>query len=376
MTDTFRRVTLPAVTGLGLCLAFLPAGQAQAQAPTRVPCNDIAALKTAIADANTGGGSIVLAPRCVYTLTAADNVGDGLPEITGKVRISGDGTTIDRNSTAAFRIFHVTQTGSLSLNSITVRNGATSTEGGAHGGGVFNDRGKLALTDSTVRNNLASTGGGIWNQLGTLTLKNTTVAGNRAGFGGAVATNGTMTMEGGALRDNTGGIWGGGLANAGGTKLNHVSIDGNDSGEYGGGIVTLAINNQTGPLRMNQTKIRNNIARADGGGIRTGANEPTTLYRSTVSHNTSNGGPTTGGGIQNNGLLLGLHIGTTGSPQHKETKGGGKSDSTKQTPFEVNLVRSAVFKNHPTNCAPPGSVPRCDAAASRPGKNASKPGRS
>jgi hypothetical protein len=35
----------------------------------------------------------------------------------------------------------------------------------------------------------------------------------------------------------------------------------------------------------------------------------------------------------------------------------------------VNLIRSAVFKNFPTNCAPPGSVPRCDAVGSAPGKN-------
>ncbi|HEV7625131.1 MAG TPA: hypothetical protein VGO89_01385, partial [Streptomyces sp.] len=115
MTDTLRRACLTAVTGLGLCLTLLPAGQAQAQAPkapTRVPCNDIAALKTAIDTANSNGGSIVLAPRCVYSLTAADNADDGLPEITGTVRISGgDRTTIQRSpsATGGFRIFHVQQ---------------------------------------------------------------------------------------------------------------------------------------------------------------------------------------------------------------------------------------------------------------------------
>lgn len=369
MTDTLRRVTVTAVTGLGLCLTLLPAGQAQAQAqaPTRVPCNDIAALKAAIDNANTGGGSIALAPRCVYSLTAADNADDGLPEITGNVRITGDRTTIDRNSAAAFRIFHVRQGGSLELKSITVRNGETTSES-AHGGGIFNDRGTLTLTGSTVRNNSASTGGGIWNQLGTLNLKNTTVSNNRATFGGGVATNGTMTMQGGALRDNTGGFWGGGLANAGDTKLNHASVDGNDSGEYGGGIVTMAINLETGPLRLNSTKVRGNIARTDGGGILTGADEPTTLERSSVSHNTSNGGPATGGGIENSGRILRLFIGTTGSPTHDEAK--AKGNSTKQTPHRVNLIRSTVFKNHPTNCAPPGSVPRCDAVGSAPASKA------
>ncbi|MCH6161119.1 hypothetical protein [Streptomyces marispadix] len=369
MTDTLRRVTVTAVTGLGLCLTLLPAGQAHAQtqtqqAPTRVPCNDIAALKSAIERANTSGGSIALAPRCVYSLTQADNEGDGLPEITGNVRIYGDNTTVERNSAAGFRIFHVRQSGSLSLKSLTVRGGETSTAGGAHGGGIFNDRGTLSLTDSTVRGNRASTGGGIWNQLGTLDLRNTYVRDNRATFGGGVATNGKTTMRGGALRDNTGGFWGGGLANAGETRLNHVSVDGNDSGEYGGGIVTLAINNETGPLRMSFTRIKDNIARTDGGGLLTGADEPTTLYRSTVTRNTANGGPTAGGGIENSGRILRLFIGTTGT-RHEQSKG----NSTKQTPHTVNLIRSAVFNNHPTDCAPPRSVPRCDAVASTPGTN-------
>jgi hypothetical protein len=186
-----------------------------------------------------------------------------------------------------------------------------------------------------------------------------------------VATNGTIRMRGGSIRENTGGFWGGGLANAGDTKLDNVSVEGNDAGEYGAGIVTLAINNQTGPLRMNSTRIRENIAREQGGGIRTGASETTTLYRSTVDHNTSNGGPTTGGGIHNPGTGLGLFIGTTGSPRHKETK---KGNATKQTPYPVKLIRSTVFKNFPTNCAPPNSVPRCVAVGSAPATNAPKTG--
>ncbi len=355
MTDTLRRTTVTAVTGLGLCLTLLPVGQAQAHPATHVPCNDIAALKAAINNANTsGGGSIVLAPRCVYTLRQADHDSDGLPLITGDVRITADHSTIDRNSPADFRIFHVVRGGSLTLKSITVRYGVT-TAASSNGGGIFNDRGSLTLIDSTVRNNLAGAGGGIWNQLGMLTLKNTTISNNRAGFGGGVATNGTMTMHGGSLHDNTGGIWGGGLANAGDTKLDSVLVDGNDAGDFGGGIVTLAINTRTGPLHLKHTKISYNIAGEDGGGIRTGADQPTTLYRSIVTHNTSNGGPTTGGGIANPGSRLGLFIGTDSRLQREESN----RNSPMLTPFTVKLIQSAVVRNHPTNCAPPNSVPHC-----------------
>ncbi|MFC4495647.1 right-handed parallel beta-helix repeat-containing protein [Streptomyces ovatisporus] len=385
MTDTLRRVTLTAVTGLGLCLTLLPAGQAQAQAPTRVPCGDVAALKTAISDANTNGGTIALAPRCTYSLTAADNPDDGLPEITGKVRITGDRTTVQRapSAAASFRVFHVTQGGSLSLDSLTVRGGDASGSGfAAGGGGIFNDQGRLTLTDATVRdNNAGFLGGGLWNNGGTLVLKNTTVRDNETQVAGGVATTGTMTMRGGSLRDNTASFWGGGLGNAGDTTLNNVSVDGNNVGEgnggLGGGIMTMSISSgtgtQTGPLRLNSTQVRDNIAENSGGGIFIGFEEPTTLYKSVVTRNTANGGPEQGGGINNDGGRFGVIIRPTGSSERQQSKAGA---SAKQTLPEVNLIRSAVFKNHPTNCAPPGSVPRCDAVGSAPATNTPQADRS
>ncbi|QPP06623.1 hypothetical protein G4Z16_09670 [Streptomyces bathyalis] len=375
MTAKFRRATATAATGLGLCLTFLPAGQAQAhapQAPTRVPCNDVAALKTAITSANTNGRGIVLAPRCTYFLTAADNADDGLPEITGNVRVSGgEGTTIRRApGTSAFRIFHVKQGGGLSLESLTVRGGESAPVSASDGGGIYSERGTVRLTDVTVRSNTSSgLGGGIASLRGRLLLKDTTVRDNSASWGGGVGTSGTMTMRGGALSDNEVSNWGGGLANGGGTQLDHVSVDDNVTGQLGGGIATMAVNDESGPLRMNFTRVRGNIAQIDGGGMYLGADEPTTLFRSSVSRNVANGGPGKGGGIANPGVSLDLHIdaGTTGKR---------KQSTAAQTGFEVNLVRSAVFKNTPTDCAPPGSVPRCDAVGSAPGKNTTKPGRS
>ncbi|GHJ35657.1 hypothetical protein [Streptomyces sp. TS71-3] len=354
MTDTLRRTTVTAATGLGLCLALLPAGPAQARAATSVPCNDVTALTAAITDANTSGsGSIVLAPRCVYSLTAADNPADGLPEITGNVRITGDGTTIERSSGQLFRIFHVRAGGSLSLKSVTVRFGELGVTDPA-GGGILNVGGTVTLTDSSVRNNTASAGGGIWNQLGTLVLKNTTVSNNRADWGGGVGTSGTMTMQGGALRHNASAFWGGGLVNGGDTRLTKVSVADNDSGDLGGGIVTLAINGEeTGPLRLNSSKVTGNIARNDGGGFMMGADETTTIERSTVKGNTSNGGPATGGGIEDSGVSLGLFVGAS------ESAPRGEKTATRLTPFRVDLIRSSVVKNFPTNCAPPGSVPNC-----------------
>ena len=366
MTDTRRRVSLTAVTGLGLCLTLLSVGQAHAHAPARVPCDDVAALKAAIDTANTSGGSIALAPRCVYSLTEADNTDDGLPEITGNVRITGgDRTVIQRASGAtAFRIFHVTQGGSLSLDSLTVRGGDASGPGYADaGGGIFNDHGKATLTGVTVRSNRSGfLAGGIWNNLGTLVLKDTTIHDNASRVGGGVATSGTMTMEGGALRGNTADSWAGGLANGGDTKLSDVAVDDNDSA-LGGGIMTMRINSATGPLRLNSTRVRGNIASTDGGGVFVGTEQPTTLYKSTVTLNTANGGPTSGGGIDNEGQFFAAIIRPTGGIDPQESQAG---ETAVQTLPKVNLIDSDVVENAPTNCAPPGSVPRCDAGGTAP----------
>jgi hypothetical protein len=382
MTDTFRRVSLTAVTGLGLCLTLLPTGQAQAQAPAqapiRVPC-DVAALKRAIDDANTGGGRIVLTPRCIYSLTAADNADDGLPEITGNVRISGDGAVIQRSPRASdvFRIFHVRQSGSLTLDSLTLRGGRASPAPllASNGGAVYNQRGRVTLNSVTVRNNSSTwLGGGIWNQLGTLTLKNTTVRDNESDNAGGVATNGTMRMRGGAISDNSAADWAGGLANGGDTKLNDVSLAGNLVGggaglfsQIGGGIMTMSIDNESGPLRLNASKVRSNTARLQGGGIFIGADEPTTLFKSVVTRNAANIGR--GGGIWNGGSRHGIFTSPVAGPERTSRK------STKQA-AQVNLIRSVVFKNTPDNCAPPNSVPRCDAVGSAPATSTPKPGTS
>src|SRR5262245_59495514 len=133
MKMTLRSGAVAAAFGVGLSLAMVPTVPASAAAPSeiRVPCNDITALQNAInqANASANAGRITLASHCTYTLTAADNPDDGLPEITGNVTISGRDTTIRRapDATQDFRIFHVPAAGgarSLTLNSLTISGGS------------------------------------------------------------------------------------------------------------------------------------------------------------------------------------------------------------------------------------------------------------
>ncbi|GAA1913014.1 hypothetical protein GCM10009716_23370 [Streptomyces sodiiphilus] len=329
MNITLRRGTLSAALALGMCLAALPPWQAQAA--TFVPCNDIAGLKAAINDANVTGTSIALASGCTYNLTTAETGDDGLPEITGNVRISATfGATIRRAPTATeeFRIFHVVSGGSLTLNRITVSGGrAGITPDGFYGGGIYNEGGSVTLNNATVRNNWAySGGGGIYSEAGTLILNQTTVRNNSTEvFGGGIQNaGGTLRMREGALRDNTAGFDGGGLENFpdGTATLDAVLVTGNTADRWGGGIDNF----DDSRLRLNSTVVRGNQAEL-GGGIYNDESLAT-LASSRVTGNTATGGPQSGGGIYN-------------------------SDG------DVVLLGSAVTANTPDNCAPPGGVPGC-----------------
>ena len=140
------------------------------------------------------------------------------------------------------------------------------------------------------------------------------------------------------------------------------------SGSLAGGILTLTIDGRTGPLRLDSTRVTDNISQRLGGGILVGSIERVTLNRSVVTRNAANGGPGSGGGIR-----LGVEaMSTSTSPGAKPRQDPGAAPA----PSQVKLIRSAVFKNTPDNCAPPGSIPRCDAVGSAPPKNTTKPGRS
>ncbi len=293
-TRRLRRIGVGTGLALGLALGFLPAGQAQA-ATTQVACHDVQGLKDAITQANTdGSGHIYLAGGCTYHLIAAETDYDGLPVVTGHIRISSTHrhpAVIRRISSADdFRIVHVADGGTLTLDSLVITGGNTDTGGG----GIYNE--------------------------GTLHLNGTTVRGNHAdGLGGGIYSfSATLTMHGGALRGNTSGSDGGGLENFPNSTatISGASISENSSGGYGGGIDNWG----SSTLHLTRTSVRGNDA-GDGGGISNIGSSAATLTRSTV---TDNAASDAGGGIYNN-------------------------DST------VNLRHSGVRYNDPDNCA--GNVP-------------------
>ncbi len=103
--------------------------------------------------------------------------------------MDGAGQTLTISGNNAVRVMQVVAGASLTLNNLTIANGATG------GGGGISNSGTFTITNSTFSGNSAPSGfGGAINNVsgGTLTITNSTFSGNSAtsGFGGGVYNNG------------------------------------------------------------------------------------------------------------------------------------------------------------------------------------------
>jgi hypothetical protein len=176
--------------------------------------------------AGSGADTIVLPANANLTLSAV-NHGDpwgvrGLPAITSRITIEGNGATIARQGNApAFGLIAV-MAGDLTLQSVTL-SGGSSSESGDIGGGVFNF-GTLSIKNSTISGNTAGErSGGVDNFYGILTIENSTISDNVAAQGGGISNiSGSLTITNSTMSGN---IARGdsnikGAANAGGGLLN------------------------------------------------------------------------------------------------------------------------------------------------------------
>jgi hypothetical protein len=346
--------------GAALLLAgFLAAAPAQASAGGSVPCSS-AALIAAITAANAaGGGAINLAPRCHYALTKSVGNGDGLPPVTTRIKVNGNGATID--GTGAVRIFEVDGPGgNLSLTFVTITGGSAD-----NGGGIENLGGTVTLTFSAVtRNTAMDAGGGIASATGLgppgvarLTLNfsrvtdNSQTAGpanpNSLGGGGIASVLGRVTLNGSQVSGNTAqGFVGGGIASgdyidtppsnpSSVLTLNNSRVTGNTAPNAGGG----GIQNLLGTVTVNNSQVNGNTS-LNGGGISSGngnggvppGTSRLTLTNSQVNGNTATaqvpqpgsmgGPPIAAGGIANGGAAV-LTNTQVNNNTASHTSGGG-----------------------------------------------------
>ncbi len=302
-----------------------------------VDCN-VPDLIHAINTANTNPAhsTLELASGCTYTLTAKDNTatsffggttfeyGDnGLPQITTPITINGNNATIIRASGAPdFRFFFITDTGSLTINDLTLENGFAdaSLPGGGYSrgpgsGGAIYSRSYLEVNNSTLQGNQAGANGGAIFTSGTTTtqINGSTIQDNDAPLGGGVficSSKGLLSVDNSEISNNSAINLGGGINLQYGAELiiNASLIASNHSGRHGGGIFKDKGWDRL-PTTITGTTFQDNTADWSGGGVfilRT----PLTISDSQFSNNQADeyGG---GLGYQNNSTETVLISNTT-----------------------------------------------------------------
>ena len=324
-------VSLPARAAVLNVAASLVDVNADGQCSLREAMENAAANSTTHADCPpTGGYGADVINLTASTYNAADGPysGDGdnaFPAVTGNLTIHGNGATVQRDPQAMddFRLFAVTDPGTLNIDHLTVTNGrATAGSLGSRGGALLNEWGTLNLDSVSVTNSFASDGGGGIGTAGTTTttIVNSTLSGNSAGSGGGIYNGEThhLVLNGSTVDDNSASI-GGGITSYGDTELTCTTVSNNDA-SYGGGIYAAT----TATTSIANSAILNNSANEDsgsdgiGGGIynegisnfQTVGTEGLVVVNSTIAGNSAD---TDGGGIFNSSGNVFLYNATVAS---------------------------------------------------------------
>jgi hypothetical protein len=269
-------------------------------------------------DAGDGNDTIVL-PKGSQNLTLVDNddFGDtGLPVITTKITIQGNGAKITRSKNAPpFRLIAVSNSGDLTLEHVTLSGAKVLPK---DRGGAITSYGNVTISDSVISGNSGFEGGAVFLENGTLTITNSTITNNVANYGGGLTNyNGTLVMTGSVLSKNKAvpyngnPSFGGGLLSTNGHDTITGSVISGNSASKGGGLSVY------GSTYIANSTISKNTATDKGGGIYNGAGHSLTVSGSTITGNRAD----TGGGVSNRGTFV-LNGGTI-TKNSAVTYGGG-----------------------------------------------------
>jgi CSLREA domain-containing protein len=286
-------------------------------------CNADCSLREAITAANAApDADTITLPLGVYTLT----FGSQLPAVASAITINGSGaanTIIQAGfspNTATYRVFEVTSSGDLTLNSLTVRNGrcngscANVTDGG---GGILNGGALIVSNVTFSANSSTGYGGGMYNSASnpTLTLNGVTFSGNSSTSGGGMFnSNSSPTLTNVTFSANSSTDSGGGMYNFySSPTLTNVTFSGNYAFIRGGGMYNDIDSN---PTLTTVTFSANSST--NGGGMYNYGSSPM-LTDVTFSANSS----TTGGGMYNYGSNPTLTLNGVTFSANSATNGGG-----------------------------------------------------
>ena len=285
VTSRIRRSILGLTLGTTffLLMTLLITLPAKADSVTVTNNNDsgVGSLRQAIA--NAIDGDTILFDSSLNGQTITLTSGELL--ITKSLTIDGPGAnllTISGDNAA--RVFNITSTVTIS--------GVTITDGTADAGGGIFSSGNVALTNSIVAGNTAtSNGGGIVNSSGNVTLTGSIVSDNTAAAGGAIFSSGSVALTDSSVVSNTATSNGGGIVNSSGNVTLTGSIVSDNTAAAGGAIFS------SGSVTLTDSSVVSNTATSDGGGIFNIGEGSVTLTDSSVVSNTAT---SNGGGIVNN----------------------------------------------------------------------------
>jgi Ca2+-binding RTX toxin-like protein len=207
-----------------------------------------------------------------YLLTDVTGSSAGDLDITDRdLKIVGTGNTIIDAGALGDRIFDVEAGAGLTLEGVTLRNGSTTTDGGA-----IRNRGTTEVISSYIVNNSAGRhGGAIYND------RNATFTMTGAP---AFVNNGESAVPGG-MKFNEATSWGGGIYNAGDVFLTATELSSNTA-NYGGAIYTDNNGAINPTLTVNQSTFFSNEAHEDGGAVSLssgGTFNATTFYENSAN---------------------------------------------------------------------------------------------
>lgn len=272
-----------------------------------VDANGETSLRAAIEEANalTGSHEVNFNDGTLAGVNFHDAIADTIVlsgsdiDLDSDVTVNGPGAdllTIDPNGSS--RAFNVIGTSVVTIADLSVSNGNAS--GGTGAAVRVAGSATAELFQVELHDNVALTGGaggGAIDNRGTLAIINSTLANNRAGTGGAIFNDGDLQVINSTLSGNRAGLGafgnGGGIRTVGGqVEITNSTIVNNSSRNVGGGIHTIG-----GSVTVNNSIVSGN-SRINGstsniGGSFTGANNLIGgNVNSIVASLSDNGGPT------------------------------------------------------------------------------------
>lgn len=320
--------------------------------------DDVAGLISAIDEANSTADTldtICLTAESTFTLDTDVGDNNGLPPITSPIQIVGDearSVVIERASNAApFRLLSVSPSGDLLLANLVLRNG----EAVENGGSILNDRGALALENSTIENSTARYGGGIYST-GTLAIQGSVLSINSATEqGGAIFSAGSTLDITDSVFDANNARYGAGIySDTGVVTLTDVTLRRSETVENGGvylrsGTLTLTggffelnrarygggVYVEGGEATVSETVMQGNAAVEDGAGIyHRGA--ALTVLNSTFESNTAR----YGGAIASGGAL------TVNNSNFSTNSAGENGGAVHYTGSGASVVTGSCFSGN------------------------------